>query len=130
MNTLARYIIIAGLAYLIDMGGYYSLINLGCGPVTSNVIVKVIAAICGFFMHRRFTYQIHDSDETFAHAKKYFGSALVYTPLSSATLYLLMLIIPHPIYAKAISDILLFALTFWVTTKFTFTRSKLHDRGT
>jgi len=104
------------------MGGYYCLIQLACDPIVANVIVKVVAALCGFFMHRRFTYQIRDSDEALAHAKKYFGLALVYTPVSSAVLYLLMLIIHHPVYAKAVSDVLLFVITYWVTTKFTFTK--------
>jgi putative flippase GtrA len=129
MSTLIRYIIIAGLVYVIDMGGYYYLIELGQKPVISNIIVKVVAVICGFFMHRRFTYQIRGPAEALAHAKKYFGLAFIYTPISSMVLYLLMFIIPSPLYAKAGSDILLFILSFWVTTKFTFTKAALSDSG-
>ncbi|BEV13681.1 GtrA family protein [Herbaspirillum sp. DW155] len=124
MSTLVRYLIVAVLAYVIDMGGYYCLIQAGMNPIVSNVVVKVIAAICGFFMHRRFTYQIVEADGKMGQAAKYFGTALLYTPLSSLVLYLLMLVIPHPVTAKAISDVLLFIVTFWITSKFTFTRKK------
>ncbi|MAF02841.1 MULTISPECIES: GtrA family protein [Herbaspirillum] len=123
-STLVRYLIVAVLAYVIDMGGYYVLLKMGVDPIWANVAVKILAAICGFFMHRRFTYQIKEADGQMAHATKYFGLALLYTPISSVVLYLLMLVIPHPVYAKAIADVLLFIVTFWVTSSFTFTRKK------
>lgn len=126
MPTFLRYLIIAGLAYVIDLGGYYVLIRLNVSPVIANIIVKVIAAICGFYLHRRYTYQIKSSAEVVAHAKKYFGLTLAYTPASSVMLFLIMFAIPNPIYAKALSDILLFLITFWITSKFTFT--KRHER--
>jgi len=128
MSTFVRYIIIAAIAYLIDMGGYYCLVKLGWNPIASNVLVKVVAAVCGFFMHRRFTYQITDSAEVTDHAKKYFGLALLYTPVSSAVLFVLLFLIHNPIYAKATSDVLLFVVTYWVTTKFTFTKSMSGDQ--
>jgi putative flippase GtrA len=124
MLTFFRYLIIAGLAYIVDMGGYYLLIKLHMIPLVANIIVKVVAAICGFYLHRRFTYRITDRLDVSSHAKKYFGTALVYTPASTVTLFLLMLVIPDPIYAKALSDILLFLLTYWITTKFTFNTNR------
>lgn len=127
MSTLARYIIVAVLAYVIDMGGYYILLRLDTHPVSANLIVKIVAALCGFFMHRRFTYQITEADGQMAHATKYFGLALLYTPVSTAVLFLLMLAIPHPVYAKAISDVLLFVVTFWVTSRFTFARKRVQQ---
>ncbi|MDY7577610.1 GtrA family protein [Herbaspirillum sp. RTI4] len=123
MSTFIRYVIIAGLAYMIDMGGYYCLIRLGWSPIASNVFVKIVAAIFAFFMHRRFTYQISESAKAVVHAKKYFGLALIYTPISSALIYFLLLVISDPVYAKAIVDVFLFILTYWVTTKFTFTKN-------
>lgn len=124
MSTFIRYIIIAGLAYVIDMGGYYWLIKLDVAPVTANVIVKIVAAVCGFYLHRRFTYRIRNLSDVSSHALKYFGLAFVYTPASSVALFLIMFVVPNPIYAKAISDIVLFLVTFWVTTKFTFNANK------
>jgi putative flippase GtrA len=124
VNTLLRYLVVAAIAYVIDMGGYYVLVSLNTHPINANIIVKVVAAICGFFMHRRFTYKITDADGKIVHATKYFASALVYTPVSTLVLFLLMLVLPHPVYAKAIADILLFVLTFWITSKFTFKRNE------
>jgi len=120
VSTLIRYIIVAVLAYVVDMGGYYLLVHLDTHPVSANIVVKVIAATCGFFMHRRFTYRITEADGQVAQATKYFGLALVYTPVSTVALFLLLLVIPHPIYAKAVADILLFVVTFWVTGRFAF----------
>ncbi|SNS23671.1 Putative flippase GtrA (transmembrane translocase of bactoprenol-linked glucose) [Noviherbaspirillum humi] len=122
MGTLIRYLIVAVFAYVIDMGGFYILIKSGIDPVVANVAVKVLAAICGFFMHRRFTYRIEGREAMAAHARKYFGLALAYTPASSVVLFLIMLVLPQPVYAKAISDVLLFVATYWITTKFTFTK--------
>ena len=85
-STLVRYLIVAVLAYVIDMGGYYVLLKMGVDPIWANVAVKILAAICGFFMHRRFTYQIKEADGQMAHATKYFGLALLYTPISSVVL--------------------------------------------
>lgn len=127
MSTLIRYLIVAVLAYVVDMGGYYFLVRLDTHPVSANIVVKVLAAICGFFMHRRFTYKINESDGQIAQATKYFGMALLYTPVSTLVLFLLMLVIPHPIYAKVIADVLLFAMTFWVTSKFAFKKKSSHN---
>lgn len=122
MTTLVRYVIVAVIAYFIDMGGYFLLLQTGTHPVSANIFVKFFAALCGFFMHRYYTYQITEVDGQKIHAIKYFGSALIYTPVSTLLLFALMFIIPHPIYSKALGDILLFVVTFWVTSKFTFTR--------
>jgi putative flippase GtrA len=93
------------------------------------VAVKVLAAVCGFFMHRRFTYRIESREAIASHARKYFGLALAYTPASSVVLFLIMLVLPHPVYAKAISDVLLFVVTYWITTKLTFTKDAGSQRS-
>ena len=120
MSTFVRYIIVAFLAYLIDMGGFYALVRLGAHPLSANIITKVFAAVCGFFMHRRYTYQItwHGGKRT--HALKYFGVALIYTPVSTFFLFLMMLLISNPVLAKIIVEILLFLVAFRITSKFTF----------
>lgn len=128
METLIRYLVVAVLAYLIDMGGFCLLIKIGADPVAANLMVKVVAAIFGFFMHRRFTYRIGGRVDIGSHAKKYFSLALAYTPASSIVLFLVMLVLPHPVYAKAISDVLLFAATYWITTKFTFLKGAGNSR--
>lgn len=123
MNTLIRYLIVAVLAYFIDMGGFYLLLELGNHPVKANIFVKIFAAVFGFFMHRRYTYKITEVDGQKMHAIKYFGLVFVYTPVSRFILFIFMLVIPEPLYSKAISDLLLFIVTFWVTSKFAFIRN-------
>ena len=126
MTTLVRYMVVAFIAYVIDMGGYFLLLQIGTHPVSANIFVKILAALCGFFMHRYYSYQITEVNGQKIHAIKYFGLALIYTPISTLVLFIMMFIVPHPIYAKAIVDIMLFVVTFWVTSRFTFTRINSH----
>ena len=120
--VLARYIIVAGVAYGIDFGGFIVLLKLGYSPVLANVMIKVAAAIFGFFSHRYFTYSIKERNEIGKHAVRYFGLALLYTPASSVVLYGIMKLLPNPVYAKFISDVLFFLLMYLITSKFTFTK--------
>lgn len=122
--TFIRYVLVAGLAYGIDFGGFIFLLSIGYPPLWANTLIKVVAAIFGFFAHRYFTYSIKVRDGMGREAIRYFGLAFFYTPVSSALLYGLMLIIPNPVYAKVISDISLFILMFWVTSKFAFAKKR------
>ncbi|MGZ8157379.1 MAG: GtrA family protein [Methylobacter sp.] len=124
MTTFLRYGIVAGLAYGIDFGGFIFLFGLGYSPALANVSVKVMAAIFGFFAHRYFTYSIKERDDIGKHAVKYFGLALFYTPTSTLFLYSIIVFLPNPVYAKAASDISLFILMYWITSKFAFTTAK------
>lgn len=117
-----RYGLVAGFAYGIDFGGFIFLLNSGYSPFLANTIIKIIAAIFGFYGHRYFTYLIKEREGIGRDAIRYFGLALFYTPTSTIFLYCIMLLIKNPIYGKAISDGSLFLLMFWVTSKFTFTK--------
>jgi putative flippase GtrA len=119
-----RYGLVAGAAYGVDFGGYVLLIGLGYSPVVANALIKVVAAIFGFFSHRYFTYSITDRSNMGKHAMRYFGLALIYSPVSSALLFGIMFLVSNPIYAKAVSDISLFLLMFWITSKFAFIRTE------
>lgn len=123
-TRLMRYLLVAVAAYVIDMGGYVLLIWCTITPIAANVLVKIFAAIFGFYAHRYFTYQIKNNDNIFNHAIKYFGLVLVYTPLSSLALLSMLQLISDPVLAKFICDILLFIAVYWVTSKFTFLQSK------
>jgi putative flippase GtrA len=125
MNKIVflRYGLVAGVAYGIDFGGYLLLMSLGYSPVLANALIKIVAAIFGFFAHRHFTYSIKERNDIGKHAVRYFGLALFYTPLSSLVLYCIMFVLPNPIYAKAASDISLFLLMFWITSKFSFKKT-------
>jgi hypothetical protein len=123
-----RYLIIAGLAYFVDFCGYLLLIHLGNTPLLSNALIKIVAGVFGFFGHRFFTYSIKENKFIFMHAIKYFGLALIYTPASSFCLFFSIKIFNDPIIGKITSDIFLFALIFWVTSKFSFKNNFLGDR--
>ena len=116
----ARYIVIACLAYIIDFGGFALLIAMAMPPLASNIIVKILAAQFGFFAHRRYTYQIKHRDDIYDHALRYFGLALIYTPLSTFCLYLLLKLIPSAMISKLTSDALMLIATYIVTTRFVF----------
>ena len=120
-----RYFIIAGIVYLMDMGGYVLLLKLNVVPVAANVISKVVATFFGFFGHRGFTYGIKDNKNIVAHAIKFFGIFTLYIPISSLALVVAIYLIGNEVLAKFICDILLFLLTFWVNSKFTFLQSNL-----
>jgi putative flippase GtrA len=121
---LFRYLLVAGFAYSIDFGGFILLIYFKYPPILSNIIVKIVAAIFGFYSHRYFTYSIKDKANIAHHALKYFGLALIYVPVSSGALYLCMLLISNPLLAKFITDVILFILIFFITSKFTFSKGK------
>lgn len=120
LPTFVRYLMVAVVAYVVDMGGYIFLLYLGLSPVYSNSLVKVAAAIFGFYAHRFFTYQIKDKTNIFNHAIKYGSLVLLYTPTSSLCLMLLMKVITNPITAKFVCDVILFVLVYWITSTFTF----------
>ena len=121
-----RYIIVAGVAYGIDFGGFIFLLGVGFSPVVANAMIKIVAAIFGFFGHRYFSFAITERADIGRHALKYFGMALFYTPVSSFVLYCIMYVVSNPVYAKILADISLLVLMFWITLRFSFGR---HQRS-
>lgn len=115
-----RYIAIAFIAYIIDMGGYVIIVHLGIKPIIANAYIKVVAAIFGFFMHRYFTYQIKNKKKIRLQAIKYFGMALLYSPLSTAVLFVCLKLFSEPVISKFFSDIILIFITYLITTRYTF----------
>lgn len=124
-----RYGLVAGVAYGIDFGGYIFLLGLDYSPLVANALIKVVAAIFGFFAHRFFTYSIKERIDIGKHAARYFGLALFYTPASSVVLYGILFILPNPIYAKASADISLFVLMYWITSNFSFKKANDNSSG-
>ena len=118
-----RYGLVAGIAYGIDFGGFILLLSYNFSPLTSNIIIKLVAAIFGFFSHRYFTYSIKNFNDIKKEAIRYFGLVIFYTPASSIFLYGIMQVVKNPICAKAISDISLFILMYWITSNFAFRKN-------
>jgi len=118
-----RYFLVAGSAYLIDFFGFLVLNKLGFMPLISNIITKVFASLYGFTLHRKFTYKLNKKDGIKAHVIKYFSLVfLVYTPISSLVLFLMLKFVNDPVFAKLSSDIILYFATSVYTSKFIFNR--------
>lgn len=118
---MVRYVVVAVLAYVVDLGGFALLVHQGVHPAPANVAVKIAAALFGFFMHRRFTYQFDGKDGMAAHAIKYFSLAAIYTPASTLVLYGLLLCMSSVVSAKVVADVVLFIATYAITTSLVFT---------
>jgi putative flippase GtrA len=125
---LMRYLFVSVLIYAIDMGGYIVFIKCGLNPLMANVLVKIFAALFGFFAHRHITYRLKNSDSLMHHAIRYFGLAIIYTPVSTLVLYVLFKVIPHLVIAKFIGDVLLFVVVYYITSKFVFFKEDLLSR--
>jgi len=122
---LARYLIVAVTAYVMDMLGYICLLYIGVGPLLSNMTVKILSAIFTFFAHRYFTYQIKHNNGLLGHAIKYFTLVVIYVPMSSISLLLMLKIIHDPVIAKFICDVILFIAVYWITTKIAYLQSSM-----
>ena len=122
-SKFLRYFLVAGTAYLIDFFGFLLFNKLGFMPIISNIITKVFASLYGFTLHRKFTYQISKEERVITHAIRYFSLVfLLYTPISSLVLFLMLKFINEPGLAKICADVVLYFVTFIYTSKFIFSR--------
>jgi putative flippase GtrA len=119
-HKFLRYSLIAGLAYAIDIGGFWILTNLLISPSVANLGIKVLAALFGFFAHRQFTYNIKGKDEVYRHAFRYFGVALLYAPISTFLLVYILTFVDSPVFVKFGVDVALALITFLIASKFVF----------
>ena len=113
-----RYFVVAATAYIIDFVGYIFLIYLLFDPIISNLIIKIFAALAGYYLHKNFTFKIKNS-KNLTTAGKYFGSLLLYVPLSSFLLYIHLFFF-NPVISKVLADFLLFFGTYILSAKFIF----------
>jgi len=118
-----RYFLVAASAYLIDFFSFLALNKIGFIPVISNIFTKFFASMYGFILHRKFTYKLNKKEGIKAHAIKYFSLVfLLYTPISSFVLFLMLKFVNEPGFAKIYSDIILYFVTYAYTSKFIFNR--------
>lgn len=116
-----RYVLIQGLAYGIDMGGFFLLLtHMAMAPLTANIISKVLAGVFAFFAHRSFTFEVAHEGGKMQQAVKYFVLLGLNIPLSSATLALVLWVIPYPVAAKFIADVIGIFITYWLSKRFVF----------
>lgn len=120
-----RYIAVQVVAYGLDMGGFLVALTLfGSGPVIANFFGKVAAGFFAFLAHRYFTFGVTQRGERGRQAAMYFGLLALNIPLSSAALSFVLLFVSYPIIAKLISDAICVFLTYWLSNKYVFARSR------
>jgi putative flippase GtrA len=123
--TFVRYGLVQVFAYGIDMGGFLLLLQTQLvGPLVANVIAKVAAGLFAFAAHRHFTFGTGERANTGSQAVRYFALLGLNIPLSSGLLALLMLWIPQPPIAKFIADVVIVAITYWISKLLVFTPAK------
>lgn len=123
--TFIRYVGIQLLAYMVDMGGFLIILKVGfLGPIAANVIGKVVAGIFAFIAHRRFTFCTNDVADRYHQAVRYFLLLLFNAPLSSGLLALVLIWCDRPVIAKVVADVVIVALTYWLSKSFVFTRRR------
>lgn len=120
-STMFRYIVVAVLAYVVDIGVFSLLHHSGVAGVTvSNVIGKIATAIFGFFAHRRVTFQKTGRDGMAKEAVKYFTVVILYTPFTTGLLLLLIPVSPNVTIAKIIADCVGVVASFAISKLFIF----------
>ena len=128
--TFVRYGLVQVVAYAIDMGCFLLLVWSGLsGPLLANVAAKVAAGLFAFAAHRRFTFGTGERANTLGQGLRYFSLLALNIPLSSGLLALLLLWIPQPAPAKFLSDVVIVALTYWVSKKLVFTSARGGSKG-
>ena len=123
--TFVRYGLVQLFAYAIDMGGFLLLLNAGLlGPLWANVLAKLAAGVFAFIAHRHFTFQAGDRADASRQALRYFTLLALNIPLSSALLALLLTWTSHATLAKFTADVLIVAVTYWLSKSLVFVRGK------
>lgn len=116
-----RYLLVQGVGYGVDMGSFLLLITqLAMAPLTANIISRVTAGVFAFFIHRSFTFEGAHEGRKMQQAGKYFILLVLNIPLSSATLALVLWILPFPVAAKFLADVSGVFTTYWLSKRFVF----------
>jgi putative flippase GtrA len=123
--TFFRYVVIQVFAYVVDMGGFYFIIQLGLvGPIMANVIGKVAAGIFAFIVHRNFTFKAGGNEDRFHQALRYFTLLALNIPFASGLLAVLLMWVSDPVVAKIIVDISSVGLIYWLSKSFIFSKGR------
>ena len=123
--TFVRYGLVQLFAYGIDMGGFLVLLWTGvCGPLVANVASKIAAGLLAFLAHRHFTFGTGQPSNTWSQGVRYFALLALNIPLSSGLLALMLAWIPQAPVAKFVSDVVIVAVTYWVSKLLVFAPKK------
>ena len=118
-----RYVGVQVAAYAIDMGGFLvALYGLGVTPLPANVFGKLLAGAFAFFAHRSFTFRVVGQSNPAKQAVRYVALLAFNLPLSSVVLAGMLHLVPQPMPAKFLSDVICVAITYWLSKRFVFQR--------
>lgn len=117
----ARYVSVQIIAYGLDLGSFLIAFSyLLTGPITANIIGKVIAGTFAFFAHREFTFGVYKDAKRIWQAIRYSILLALNVPLSSGVLIALVGFIQNTTLAKVLSDVICVAITFTISKYFVF----------
>ncbi len=123
--TFIRYVGIQLLAYIVDMGGFIIILQVGFfGPIAANVVGKVAAGIFAFIAHRKFTFCNNDVADRNYQAVRYFILLVLNIPLSSGLLVVVLIWLDQPVIAKVVADVVSVTLTYWLSKSFVFIKRR------
>lgn len=117
----ARYIAVQVLAYGLDMGSFLLALSWwGAQPLLANVFGKVVAGCFAFFAHRSFTFDAAADARRGSQAVMYTLLLALNIPLSAAALAVVLAVVPHPVLAKFLSDVICVLVTYWLSKRYVF----------
>jgi putative flippase GtrA len=123
IRMFSRYLGVQVVAYGLDMGSFL-LLSIMLGPLTSNVLSKIVAGIFAFIAHRRITFKVHGHGDGRTQLLKYALLLAVNIPLSSGLLALLLPWIAPAALAKFAGDVACVGFTFVLSRYVVFTHSR------
>ncbi len=116
-----RYVAVQLLAYGLDMGSFLVALGFwGAQPLVANVVGKVVAGCFAFFAHRSFTFGTAAAGGQASQAFMYTLLLALNIPLSAAVLAMVLTVVPHPVAAKFLSDVICVLLTYWLSKRYVF----------
>ncbi|WP_168207235.1 GtrA family protein [Tardiphaga sp. vice278] len=116
-----RYIAVAVAAYLVDIGVFSLLYQSGMASLAvANIAGKICTAVFGFFVHRSVTFQLTSNHSIVKEAVKYFTVVILWAPLTTWLLLLLVHILPTATIAKIVADTIGVLASFTISKLFIF----------
>jgi putative flippase GtrA len=103
------------------MGVVPVVLNLvGVYPLPANICGKVLAGGFAFVAHRAFTFRLAREHRDVGQAARYFLLLALNLPISTVALGLVLRTGLSETLAKIVADVLVLALTYWLSKRFVF----------
>ena len=130
MSAPFRYIVVQLLAYCLDVGTFAAIVTLtDLAAPYANICAKVAAGTFAFFAHRHVTFEAAEHGRLWDQMARYAALLLANSFASSALLAVILLVLPHPLAAKVLSDVALTAVSFGLSKTFIFRRHQTAPEG-